>query len=87
MRSQPVNQLEGQFDTVEKRARRVFFLAFVMVFAIMMSLRYLGERMPSQLRACEQKCARYGRLGELVYTYTAAQTGGRDRGPAECRCR
>jgi hypothetical protein len=80
--------MDSRFTEVEKRARRVFFLAIVVVLAIMMALNYLNESKPSDLQVCVQTCATYHRQGELVHKFTAEQTAGmHSRGPAECQCR
>jgi len=73
---------------VEKHARRAFFLAIIVVLAIMMTLNYLIESKPSDLQVCVQTCAPYHRQGELVHKFTAEQTAGmHSRGPTECQCR
>jgi hypothetical protein len=80
--------MDKRFKEVEKRARRVFFLAVVVVLAIMFALQYVIASKPSELQVCVQTCAAYNRQGELVYKFSAEQTAGmHSRGPMECRCR
>jgi hypothetical protein len=80
--------MDRRFKTIEKRARRTFFLAIVIVLAIMMSLGYLVGSGPSEVQACQQSCAAHGRQGELIHELTAEQTAGmRGRGRTECQCR
>lgn len=77
-----------QFKGAENRARGVFFLAILVVLAIVMALNYLRKSQPSALQVCVQTCAVYNRQGELVHKFTAEQTAGvRSRGPTECQCR
>lgn len=77
-----------RLEEVEKRARRVFFLAVAVTLAVIFALNYLIESKPSDLQVCLQTCAAQNRQGELVYKFTSEQTAGmHSRGPSECRCR
>lgn len=80
--------MEKRFKDIQKRARLVFLLTILAVFAILIGLNYLAGTRPSELEACMQSCAPFGRQGELVHKFTAEQTAGmRGRGPTECQCR